>query len=352
MRRALLAVALLAGCGAEEQGGARTDAIVGGAPDSLDKDVFLLDGRGLGLRFFSMCTGTLIAPRTIVTAAHCVDPALLFTPVTWFVGNATNGRQASAGQFIEVQSMRMHPAYSSLQAAAGNDLALLLLKSSPPGVAPRAWNRADLAPFVGSLLRVVGYGRKDPDDYDSWGTRDAVVRSLKSVDAHHLRIDDAEPRGICNGDSGGPSMLLFPDGVERIVGVHSFTDTDACAGGVDVRLDKQQTFIDQWMRDFEAPVVPPADPVPCVDCPGVLGSAPAPIVGEPAPPMAVGETESLPECGAGCESPAGAPPVDSDTVKLRPERCGCSTQPSGTALVVLGLLAARRWRGGSKRRRW
>ncbi|MBL8949513.1 MAG: hypothetical protein JNK82_01965, partial [Myxococcaceae bacterium] len=66
-------------------------------------------------------------------------------------------------------------------------------------------------------------------------------------------LGDGVAKGVCHGDSGGPSFHTFSDGVERVVGVHSFTTDQACLTGADTRVDAYQTFIRQWLTEKEAP---------------------------------------------------------------------------------------------------
>jgi hypothetical protein len=47
--------------------------------------------------------------------------------------------------------------------------------------------------------------------------------------------------------------MTFPDGVERVIGVHSFTTSQTCTDGADTRVDAYQSFVQQWLNDKEAP---------------------------------------------------------------------------------------------------
>ncbi|MHB8879051.1 MAG: S1 family peptidase, partial [Myxococcaceae bacterium] len=178
------------------------DAIMGGANAASDPQVFLID-----LTFDNavrtVCSATLIGQRTLVTAAHCVDPARQAgaTSVSIKATNKMIASQASTSELIDIVETRLHPSWDPLAAKSSYDIALLLL-ATPATPAPREINRAGLSGFVGQPMRVVGYGRTDPSTSNS-GTRRAVTVNVTSDDSDHVFFGASGSTGICAGDSGG-----------------------------------------------------------------------------------------------------------------------------------------------------
>jgi hypothetical protein len=244
---------LLAACGVVPDAGdapaTSRRAIVGGADDAADPQVFLID-MTFDNAAQTLCSAALLSPRTLVTAAHCVDPRRQSgaSSVTVIATNKAVAATATTAERRSVVETRLHPAWDPGAASSPNDLAVLLLDTAVAGVAPKAVNRAGLSGFVGQPMRVVGYGRSDPAVSNS-GTRRAVTLDVTSDDAEHIFFGTAGGAGICAGDSGGPSFHTFPDGVERIVGVHSYVKSPQCGDGADVRIDRFLPFLDQWVAE-------------------------------------------------------------------------------------------------------
>lgn len=253
MRFVLPALLLaLAACGPLEAPGAeadeaatRADAIVGGTVNTGDPNVFMLmlqgnNGQG------SLCTATLIDRRTLLTAAHCVDPSILgATSVTIYATNAPNENQINGVNTWRVTETRKHPNWNS--ATLSGDIAMALLEAAP-NVTPKAWNQQSLA--SGQAVRSVGYGTIG-NDVGS-GTKRTVDLIINQLSPTLLYVGNGVNKGICHGDSGGPTFRTFSDGVERVVGVHSFTMTEDCTEGAATRVDAYRSFIQSWLSEKEA----------------------------------------------------------------------------------------------------
>lgn len=247
MRRASLiwwlTLALCTCAPPDEVIGIERRAIVGGQPAPDEDAVYLLrtmdeDGGA------SLCSATLIAPRTLLTAAHCVDLAMT-APL--MASNADDVALFAAENSALVEEIRLHPDWSRRQLR--HDLALLRLATAQTAT-PLAWNSVDLAGRGGQPVRALGYGLDALDG--GTGTRHEVALTLRQISTEQILIGDLVSKGICRGDSGGPTLHTFDDGVERVIGVHSFTRTDDCNDGADARVDTATRFVREWLAEKEA----------------------------------------------------------------------------------------------------
>ncbi|MDI7269910.1 MAG: trypsin-like serine protease, partial [Myxococcota bacterium] len=240
-------IAACAGSDAGDRAGATGLGIVGGRVSEDDRQVFVLEATG-GVPMSSMCSATLIGARTLLTAAHCVS-SYTGGPVSIRATNAVSLASAGPSDFIRAAATRRHPAWRLLF-PYDYDVAVVLLETAPP-LAPKPWNTADLAGSEGLPIRSVGYGMTAPADPPSAGTRHTVDLAFREISPRQYALGDLSGRGVCQGDSGGPSFHTFPDGIERVVGVHSSGNPDTCVDGVDMRVDAYAALIVGWLAELE-----------------------------------------------------------------------------------------------------
>jgi V8-like Glu-specific endopeptidase len=222
-------------------------AIVGGTvANPTDTNVFqLIMSETSGQ--MGICSATLIGTRTLLTAAHCVDSAR-----SVLAHNAPSDTQIQFGvNTFRALRWNVHPSWNPSSQDLRNDIALILLERAVPNATPKPWNNATMSGTQGRPIRALGYGNTTPGSGS--GTRRQVGLTVSMITQQLIFMGDQSSRGICQGDSGGPTFYTFPDGVERVVGVHSFTASQSCTYGADSRVDAFASFVQQFLTMYEAP---------------------------------------------------------------------------------------------------
>jgi secreted trypsin-like serine protease len=235
---ALFLAPLLSACGSTtpaEPTATTSSAIVDGTDDDGDPEVVALLANGA-----PTCSGTVVAPTVVLTAAHCVTPVppdqVVAAPIP------------SAGHAIDVIGSAADPAFDPETLA--NDLGVVFL-SSPIAVQPAAL--ADTAPQPGGVLRVVGFGGTSPvEPVEARRERIGFVRVV-SVRASSFTTEPY-PSQPCGGDSGGAA---FPrtGGVLVLAGVVSSGDAACTAVANFTRVDVARTWMDTQLAPGEPPSV-------------------------------------------------------------------------------------------------
>ncbi|MDH3725984.1 MAG: trypsin-like serine protease [Myxococcales bacterium] len=262
---------------------ARTEYIVNGDPvarDGLrgtvrvtlvDPDVALEEVTPIALHPFFSCTGVLIAPSVVATAAHCLDDCAWESctssdecdcePELWpaqsiFITPGVRGiddlRRAEAVAVREAIVPEDYERFPNWRADFGecepygngalvctepglsssiNDVALLLL-AEPIEILFPVQLLSDAEGIEGTYGVATGYGERtvddtellDQDEYDS--LLHETMTMIELLTEHEILTDAGENQGgVCDGDSGGP-LYVERGGRLFVAGIASRLRTD------------------------------------------------------------------------------------------------------------------------------
>jgi secreted trypsin-like serine protease len=201
-------------------------AIVGGGAPQTDGAaravVTIVGSRG------NFCTGSLIAPKLVLTVAHCVQPGADYK----IVDRGADGQP----QLLNVRTVAIHPSFN-MQAMQSHrataDVALLQLEIPLKGKSTVTVGAPNIPIEVGSRFTIAGIGVTVRGDGKSGGTtRVAGLVATGQPGTLQIRLVDPVTNGIgaCTGDSGGPVFEDRPNGAV-LVGVISWSTGPNGAAG-------------------------------------------------------------------------------------------------------------------------
>jgi secreted trypsin-like serine protease len=218
----------------------------------------LFDGPSGGL-----CTATVVARRTVVTAAHCVR------------GRATDRLTFVAGPTIHVKDDRIfkvtevvdpdgtEPGFNFDSLIFADDIALVYVNRDL--AVPSASDANTLVPLPqvalhtgtpkltelhedGHRLLFIGFGYDDLKGGTGRGIKRRVEMQIAELGSTTFK-NRSPGQNTCEGDSGGPVLLVQSNDTIQLVGVVSAGDAHCKNYGINTRVDAFATWLQSRLKN-------------------------------------------------------------------------------------------------------
>ena len=251
-----------------------TASVIGGHNTTIEKYPSLAFIQGLQATSGYACTGTVVAPRVVLTAGHCVEDiessSIVEPSLVAVATGVSNLQHIAKAQISSVTQVVAYPHFNPTE--LHGDAGLLIL-SSPVSAPPiELATGADAALYEpGDELTVAGWGVDDRTTGHAPNQLQAATvpveeasrcrkglrrfypffqpdRQVCTLDTPHLSIT------TCHGDSGGPAIATRPDGTMVEIGVTSLGDArcNPSSPAVYTRTDQISSWVDSWIDAIES----------------------------------------------------------------------------------------------------
>jgi secreted trypsin-like serine protease len=261
-----------------------TASVIGGHNATIAQYPSLAYIEGVQATAGYACTGTVVAPRVVLTAGHCVEDiesSSIVEPgkiaVATGVSNLIKIPKANISEVVQVLA---NPNFdpTKLQGDAG-----LLILAAPVAAPPIALaTSADATLYdPGDELTIAGWGIDDRNTGHAPNQLQAATVPVEEAGrckrgtrrfypffdpTHQVCTLDSPGFKVtsCHGDSGGPAIALRPEGTPVEIGVTSLGDgsCNPSSPAVFTRVDQIDSWVQSWINAVELGAPAPKVVVP------------------------------------------------------------------------------------------
>ncbi len=313
----------IAGCKPPKKSGAEVK-IYGGTEVQSSEFEFRATVALLDAARSPFCTGTLVAPNVVVTAAHCFSDGNTAGTLVSF------GADAARGQSFPATLARFYEGYDAAAAegpadtAQIGDIAVVVFNgAAPQGFAPAAILDPTVPLGNIQVFTLAGYGNREGGAFGQlYKASSNLTREMRTAREFEL----GGTRGnTCQGDSGGPVYATI--GAERFL-IGATSRGPECESGSGIYTDVRQYVA--WLQTtagVKLPVRAPGQAHPAPAPPRATPAAPAPAI---ASQKRSGTAPTAPAANAGTP----LPPTPSTPAQTKP--AGGTGQLGSLVRQVLG----------------
>jgi secreted trypsin-like serine protease len=137
-----------------------------------------------------------VTKDVVLTAAHCIDEVI--KEDVWVYIRRWNMQSENDGEAIRAKELIMHPYYYDGNGTTNYDYALIVLrKATTQDVKLITLNTDNNVPTPGTSVRVMGWGRTEPQGDTSDIPRKVNLKVISKAESEEYRPGDVDPINIC-----------------------------------------------------------------------------------------------------------------------------------------------------------